>query len=390
MKKLIIIFSLFISIFSMASTDDELQKASKLITKGELKKAQIILENLSKENLSKEVSLRVFNNLALIYNSWNDVEESSKYYTKILELHSDDNWYNINSNQKLLSYALDEKDYDSALRYMENINILTKYTEIPFVANLMYLYENSNKSDKLFNLNNFYIEKMSKNNKLMLYTLLFNMFYEDRNIDRSLKYLDKIKLIQTSEAKLTYFVYANKFKNIYDGLLDIEDINIDSIKNDIDINILDELKNIYIINNQLEKAYKIINIMLEKSYTPRIVMQALKLATIFEDTKNIRKYTNFLEINSDRGYNLGIAYFNEGMDEYAEKYLLKALEENDKRSYYILLRIYFHTFNDKGLANLLNKSIKKNIINEEEKNKVNYEYLQYKEYKNRKERVGVK
>lgn len=374
----------------MASTDDELQKASKLITKGELKKAQIILENLSKENLSKEVSLRVFNNLALIYNSWNDVEESSKYYTKILELHSDDNWYNINSNQKLLSYALDEKDYDSALRYMENINSLTKYTEIPFVANLMYLYENSNKSDKLFNLNNFYIEKMSKNNKLMLYTLLFNMFYEDRNIDRSLKYLDKIKLIQTSGAKLTYFVYANKFKNIYDGLLDIEDINIDSIKNDIDINILDELKNIYIINNQLEKAYKIINIMLEKSYTPRIVMQALKLATIFEDTQNIRKYTNFLEINSDRGYNLGIAYFNEGMDEYAEKYLLKALEENDKRSYYILLRIYFHTFNDKGLANLLNKAIKKNIINEEEKNKVNYEYLQYKEYKNRKERVGVK
>ena len=374
----------------MASTDDELQKASKLITKGELKKAQIILENLSKENLSKEVSLRVFNNLALIYNSWNNVEESSKYYTKILELHSDDNWYNINSNQKLLSYALDEKDYDSALRYMENINSLTKYTEIPFVANLIYLYENSNKSDKLFNLNNLYIEKMSKNNKLMLYTLLFNMFYEDTNIDKSLKYLDKIKLIQTSEAKLTYFVYANKFKNIYDGLLDIEDINIDSIKNDIDINILDELKNIYIINNQLEKAYKIINIMLEKSYTPRIVMQALKLATIFEDTKNIRKYTNFLEINSDRGYNLGIAYFNEGMDEYAEKYLLKALEENDKRSYYILLRIYFHTFNDKGLANLLNKAIKKNIINEEEKNKVNYEYLQYKEYKNRKERVGVK
>ena len=390
MKKLIIIFSLFISIFSVASTDDELQKASKLITKGELKKAQIILENLSKENLSKEVSLRVFNNLALIYNSWNNVEESSKYYTKILELHSDDNWYNINSNQKLLSYALDEKDYDSALRYMENINSLTKYTEIPFVANLIYLYENSNKSDKLFNLNNLYIEKMSKNNKLMLYTLLFNMFYEDKNIDKSLKYLDKINLIQTSEAKLTYFVYANKFKNIYDGLLDIEDINIDSIKNDIDINILDELKNIYIINNQLEKAYKIINIMLEKSYTPRIVMQALKLATIFEDTQNIRKYTNFLEINSDRGYNLGIAYFNEGMDEYAEKYLLKALEENDKRSYYILLRIYFHTFNDKGLANLLNKAIKKNIINEEEKNKVNYEYLQYKEYKNRKERVGVK
>ena len=374
----------------MASTDDELQKASKLITKGELKKAQIILENLSKENLSKEVSLRVFNNLALIYNSWNNVEESSKYYTKILELHSDDNWYNINSNQKLLSYALDEKDYDSALRYIENINSLTKYTEIPFVANLIYLYENSNKSDKLFNLNNLYIEKMSKNNKLMLYTLLFNMFYEDTNIDKSLKYLDKIKLIQTSEAKLTYFVYANKLKNIYDGLLDIEDINIDSIKNDIDINILDELKNIYIINNQLEKAYKIINIMLEKSYTPRIVMQALKLATIFEDTQNIRKYTNFLEINSDRGYNLGIAYFNEGMDEYAEKYLLKALEENDKRSYYILLRIYFHTFNDKGLANLLNKAIKKNIINEEEKNKVNYEYLQYKEYKNRKERVGVK
>jgi len=390
MKKLIIIFSLFISIFSMASTDDELQKASKLITKGELKKAQIILENLSKENLSKEVSLRVFNNLALIYNSWNNVEESSKYYTKILELHSDDNWYNINSNQKLLSYALDEKDYDSALRYMENINSLTKYTEIPFVANLIYLYENSNKSDKLFNLNNLYIEKMSKNNKLMLYTLLFNMFYEDKNIDKSLKYLDKIKLIQTSEAKLTYFVYANKFKNIYDGLLDIEDINIDSIKNDIDINILDELKNIYIINNQLEKAYKIINIMLEKSYTPRIVMQALKLATIFEDAQNIRKYTNFLEINSDRGYNLGIAYFNEGMDEYAEKYLLKALEENDKRSYYILLRIYFHTFNDKGLDNLLDKAIKKDIINEEEKNKVNYEYLQYKEYKNRKERVGVK
>ena len=78
------------------------------------------------------------------------------------------------------------------------------------------------------------------------------------------------------------------------------------------------------------------------------------------------------------------------MDKYAEKYLFKVLKENDKRSYYILLRIYFNNFDDKGLENLLNIALEKNMISKIEKNQINYEYLQYKEYKNRKERVGVK
>ena len=78
------------------------------------------------------------------------------------------------------------------------------------------------------------------------------------------------------------------------------------------------------------------------------------------------------------------------MYKYAEKYLFKVLKENDKRSYYILLRIYFNNFDDKGLENLLNIALEKNMISKIEKNQINYEYLQYKEYKNWKERVGVK
>lgn len=390
MRKLLVIFSLLISIISFSNTDIELQKASQFIANGELKKAKIILKKLSNENLNKEIAVKVLNNLALISNSYNNIEESIDYYNKILDLHVGDNWYNINSNQKLLSYALNKNDFESAIKYIENINYLTQYNDVNFVADLIYLYEKFNKTDKISNLNMHHIDKMPENDKIIIYGLVFDKFYDENDIEKSKKYLDKIKSFSSNLSKIYEYIYSNKLKNIYDEKLNIDDIDLTIINDNIDINVLEELKKIYIKNNQLEKAYKVINIMLEKTYTPRIVMQALKLAIIFNDEINIKKYTNYLEMTSDGGYNLGVAYFNEGMDKYAEKYLFKVLKENDKRSYYILLRIYFNNFDDKGLENLLNIALEKNMISKIEKNQINYEYLQYKEYKNRKERVGVK
>ena len=390
MRKLFIIFSLLISIVSFSNTNEELQKASQFIINGELKKAKVILKKLSTENLNKEIAVKVFNNLALISNSENDIKESVNYYNKILDLNVDDIWYNINTNQKLLTYALDKKDLESAIKYIENINYLTKYSDINFVADLMYLYDKVNKIDKLSNLNTHHIDKMPENNKIMIYSLVFNKFYDENNVEKSKEYLDKIKSFSSDLSKIYYYIYSNKLKNIYDENLNIEEIDLTIVNKSIDINVLEELKNVYINNNKLENAYKVLNIMLEKVYTPRIVMQALKLAILFKDEVNIQKYTNYLEATSDNGYNLGVAYFNEGLEKYAEKYLFKVLEENDKRSYYILLRIYFNNFDDKGLENLLNIALKKNMISEIEKKQVNYEYLQYKEYKNWKERVGVK
>ena len=390
MRKLLVIFSLLISIISFSNTDIELQKASQFIADGELKKAKIILKKLSNENLNKEIAVKVLNNLALISNSDNNIEESIDYYNKILDLHVGDNWYNINSNQKLLSYALNKNDFESAIKYIENINYLTQYNDVNFVADLIYLYEKFNKTDKISNLNMHHIDKMPENDKIIIYGLIFNKFYDENDIEKSKKYLDKIKSFSSNLSKIYEYIYSNKLKNIYDEKLNIDDIDLTIVNDNIDINVLEELKKIYIKNNQLEKAYKVINIMLEKTYTPRIVMQALKLAIIFNDEINIKKYTNYLEMTSDGGYNLGVAYFNEGMDKYAEKYLFKVLKENDKRSYYILLRIYFNNFDDKGLENLLNIALEKNMISKIEKNQINYEYLQYKEYKNWKERVGVK
>ena len=390
MRKLLVIFSLLISIISFSNTDIELQKASQFIANGELKKAKIILKKLSNENLNKEIAVKVLNNLALISNSDNNIEESIDYYNKILDLHVGDNWYNINSNQKLLSYALNKNDFESAIKYIENINYLTQYNDVNFVADLIYLYEKFNKTDKISNLNMHHIDKMPENDKIIIYGLVFNKFYDENDIEKSKKYLDKIKSFSSNLSKIYEYIYSNKLKNIYDENLNIDNIDLTIVNDNIDINVLEELKKIYIKNNQLEKAYKVINIMLEKTYTPRIVMQALKLAIIFNDEINIKKYTNYLEMTSDGVYNLGVAYFNEGMDKYAEKYLFKVLKENDKRSYYILLRIYFNNFDDKGLENLLNIALEKNMISKIEKNQINYEYLQYKEYKNRKERVGVK
>lgn len=390
MRKLLVIFSLLTSIISFSNTDIELQKASQFIANGELKKAKIILKKLSNENLNKEIAVKVLNNLALISNSDNNIEESIDYYNKILDLHVGDNWYNINSNQKLLSYALNKNDFESAIKYIENINYLTQYNDVNFVADLIYLYEKFNKTDKISNLNMHHIDKMPENDKIIIYGLVFNKFYDENDIEKSKKYLDKIKSFSSNLSKIYEYIYSNKLKNIYDENLNIDDIDLTIVNDNVDINVLEELKKIYIKNNQLEKAYKVINIMLEKTYTPRIVMQALKLAIIFNDEINIKKYTNYLEMTSDGGYNLGVAYFNEGMDKYAEKYLFKVLKENDKRSYYILLRIYFNNFDDKGLENLLNIALEKNMISKIEKNQINYEYLQYKEYKNRKERVGVK
>lgn len=390
MRKLLVIFSLLISIISFSNTDIELQKASQFIANGELKKAKIILKKLSNENLNKEIAVKVLNNLALISNSDNNIEESIDYYNKILDLHVGDNWYNINSNQKLLSYALNKNYFESAIKYIENINYLTQYSDVNFVADLIYLYEKFNKTDKISNLNMHHIDKMPENDKIIIYGLVFDKFYDENDIEKSKKYLDKIKSFSSNLSKIYEYIYSNKLKNIYDEKLNIDDIDLTIVNDNIDINVLEELKKIYIKNNQLEKAYKVINIMLEKTYTPRIVMQALKLAIIFNDEINIKKYTNYLEMTSDGGYNLGVAYFNEGMDKYAEKYLFKVLKENDKRSYYILLRIYFNNFDDKGLENLLNIALEKNMISKIEKNQINYEYLQYKEYKNRKERVGVK
>ena len=390
MRKLFIIFSLLISIVSFSNTNEELQKASQFIINGELKKAKVILKKLSTENLNKEIAVKVFNNLALISNSENDIKESVNYYNKILDLNVDDIWYNINTNQKLLTYALDKKDLESAIKYIENINYLTKYSDVNFVADLIYLYDKVNKIDKLSNLNTHHIDKMPENNKIMIYSLVFNKFYDENNVEKSKEYLDKINSFSSDLSKIYYYIYSNKLKNIYDENLNIEEIDLTIVNKSIDINVLEELKNVYINNNKLENAYKVLNIMLEKVYTPRIVMQALKLAILFKDEVNVQKYTNYLEATSDNGYNLGVAYFNEGLEKYAEKYLFKVLEENDKRSYYILLRIYFNNFDDKGLENLLNIALKKNMISEIEKKQVNYEYLQYKEYKNWKERVGVK
>ena len=87
MRKLLVIFSLLISIISFSNTDIELQKASQFIADGELKKAKIILKKLSNENLNKEIAVKVLNNLALISNSDNNIEESIDYYNKILDLH---------------------------------------------------------------------------------------------------------------------------------------------------------------------------------------------------------------------------------------------------------------------------------------------------------------
>ena len=390
MRKLFIIFSLLISIVSFSNINEELQKSSQFIANGELKKAKIILKKLSTENLNKEIAVKVFNNLALISNSDNNIEESIDYYHKILDLNVDDIWYNINTNQKLLTYALDKKDLESAIKYIENINYLTKYSDINFVADLMYLYDKVNKIDKLSNLNTHHIDKMPENNKIMIYSLVFNKFYDENNVEKSKEYLDKIKSFSSDLSKIYEYIYSNKLKNIYDENLNIKEIDLTIVNKSIDINILEELKNVYIKNNKLENAYKVLNIMLEKVYTPRIVMQALKLAIVFKDEVKVQKYINYLEETSDNGYNLGVAYFNEGIEKYAEKYLFKVLEENDKRSYYILLRIYFNNFDDKGLENLLNIALEKNMISKIEKNQVNYEYLQYKEYKNRKERVGVK
>ena len=136
MRKLLVIFSLLISIISFSNTDIELQKASQFIANGELKKAKIILKKLSNENLNKEIAVKVLNNLALISNSDNNIEESIDYYNKILDLHVGDNWYNINSNQKLLSYALNKNDFESAIKYIENINYLTQYS---YMKNLIKL-----------------------------------------------------------------------------------------------------------------------------------------------------------------------------------------------------------------------------------------------------------
>ena len=174
MRKLLVIFSLLISIISFSNTDIELQKASQFIANGELKKAKTILKKLSNENLNKEIAVKVLNNLALISNSDNNIEESIDYYHKILDLNVGDNWYNINSNQKLLSYALNKKDFESAIKYIENINYLTQYNDVNFVADLMYLYEKSNKTDKLSNLNMHHIDKMIENDKIIIYGLVFD------------------------------------------------------------------------------------------------------------------------------------------------------------------------------------------------------------------------
>ncbi len=195
MRKLLVIFSLLISIISFSNTDIELQKASQFIANGELKKAKIILKKLSNENLNKEIAVKVLNNLALISNSDNNIEESIDYYNKILDLHVGDNWYNINSNQKLLSYALNKNDFESAIKYIENINYLTQYNDVNFVADLIYLYEKFNKTDKISNLNMHHIDKMQENDKIIIYGLVVNKFYDENDIEKSKKYLDKIRRV---------------------------------------------------------------------------------------------------------------------------------------------------------------------------------------------------
>lgn len=383
-------YILILPLISFSSIKSDLIEATNLVSTSKINEAKKILINIvDTKNVNKEEQdlLEIARyNLANIYFTENNTELAKKYYSLISKNENNRSIIAVKSNQKLLSISIGENNINEAIKQIEKLNIRTMYREIPFLANQIYLYEENNKIEKLEDLNIKVINKLSNIERGRLYYLVSLIYLENKRLDKANMYYDKlVKDNSIENNQLGYIGFANISYQKGNYTDSIENLNkAKNINKNSSIAILEQLQELFTLNKEYKSSYEVLKEIYKKSYKDaNILIELIKYANFLEKVEDANLYLKKLEDMNISNYDLGVKMAAEGLFEYSEIYLLKAMEEGEKIAVKNLLDIYFSNLEEKKLKNLLKYMLDKDIITKDKYQNILKEFNHYREYINK-------
>lgn len=390
MRKLFISFLLLLSFNIYASIETDFKKAIKYISENKLEKAQIELENIVKKNpvniYEKNIIDKSNYNLALIYNANGNDEKAKKYFSYVSSNTDSRTREAINSNQKLLNYAMNSGNYKEAIIQAEILNKRTMYLELPFLADLIYLYEVNNYTKELEKININVDSSLQEKEKGKLYNLIANIYLNLDKFDDAKRYFNKLISSNYNENKqlgyigLANIAYLNKDEKT--SLLNAEKALNISKKNPA---ILEQIQIIFANNSNYEKSYEVLKDRLKLEKNPSILVEALRYADYLSMIYDEDMYIKELEKLTNSNYDLGLTFMVYKVYDMAEKYLLKAIDDGESKAYDKLLTLYFGTKSTSKIIGLVDLMVKNKVIDSNKRETLIKEYDQYIEYTKMKE-----
>ncbi|WP_314010290.1 tetratricopeptide repeat protein [Pseudostreptobacillus hongkongensis] len=390
MRKLFISFLLLLSFNIYASIETDFKKAIKYISENKLEKAQVELENIVKKKpvniYEKNIIDKSNYNLALIYNANGNDEKAKKYFSYVSSNADSRTGEAINSNQKLLNYAMNSGNYKEAIIQAEILNKRTMYLELPFLADLIYLYEVNNYTKELEKININVVSSLQEKEKGKLYNLIANIYLNLDKFDDAKRYFNKLISSNYNENKqlgyigLANIAYLNKDEKT--SLLNAEKALNISKKNTA---ILEQIQIIFANNSNYEKSYEVLKDRLKLEKNPSILVEALRYADYLSMIYDEDMYIKELEKLTNSNYDLGLTFMVYKVYDMAEKYLLKAIDDGESKAYDKLLTLYFGTKSTSKIIGLVDLMVKNKVIDSNKRETLIKEYDQYIEYTKMKE-----
>ncbi|WP_156299772.1 tetratricopeptide repeat protein [Streptobacillus canis] len=390
MRKLLICLFFSFSVLLNANIKTDLEKSLNLITQNKFEDAKKILHTLVEKKSESIQEKRFIDSaiyyLANIYHRENNIEKAKQYYRRLSENTETRTFSVIKANQYLLSIAMEEGDMKEAINQTEILNRRTSYQELPFLSNLIYLYEINNEETKLQKLNRTVINKLSEIEKGKLYNLLAMTYLENSKYDSAKRYFDLLLQTKNNDNRqLGYIGYANYELSQGNRTKSLEYLEKAlSIKNDTPIYILEGIQKLYAANAEYEKAYETL-IKIEKisNVDAGLIIDLIKYAHFLDKKEDVEMYLNKLENMGISSFDLGMKMASENLIEYAERYLVKAKREGNAMVHSALLNIYFGTQEIDKLKEILDIMLENREITEEKKESILKEFEHYQKYKNK-------
>lgn len=385
MKKFFLIFIILISLDTYASIENDFKVAIKYISENNTLKAKEKFENIIKEkpknNYEKNIVDKANYNLALIYSANGNKEKAKHFFEYVSSNVENRTSEAINSNQKLLSYAITSNDYNEAINQAERLNKRTMYLELPFLANLIYLYELDNDISKIERINNNVISELNEKEKGKLYNLIANIYLENKDFDKSGEYFNKLLLSTNIENKQLGYIGFSNIEYLNDNKSKSMEYANKAVKlAQNNSSILEQIQIIFANNQEYEKSYEVLKQRLKIEKNPNILVEALRYSDYLSKLSDEDIYIKELEKLINSNYDLGLTFMVYRIYDMAEKYLLKAVDEGDLRAYNQLLTLYFGIQSSTKIINLIDIMVKNNVITSEKRKILIKEYEQYLEY----------
>ncbi|WP_064615559.1 tetratricopeptide repeat protein [Streptobacillus moniliformis] len=389
MKKLFIYLFFSLSFILNANIKSDLEESLKLITENKYENAKALLhaviEKKVENNEDKKFLESAYYYLANIYHKENKIREAKIYYRKLSENLEAKTFSSIKASQNLFSMAMDEGDIEEAINQTEILNKKTNYQQLPFLSNLIYLYETNNKYEKLEKLNKSIILKLSEREKGALFNLLAMSYLENNKYDDAKRYFGILLKSENKEnVQLGYIGYSNIELKQENKVASLSYLNkVLNVDKEIPIYILENIYRSYVANSEYESAYDILKAIEKKgNIDGNLIIDLIKYARLLNKTEDVEGCLKKLESKRICSFDIGIKMASENLFDYAERYLIKSKKEGNVKANYALINVYFTNRDIHKLKLLLEDMLKNNEISKEKKDSILKEFEHYQKYRN--------